>query len=77
MLNALPRFAIVGYDQAMYFMKGLQQYGNGFIGTKTQTVGNSIQTPYHFVKAGSGGYLNKSFMLVHYKPNRSIETINY
>ena len=78
MQYALPRFAITGYDQAQFFLRGLHQYGTGFKGTKQQRVYNSMQTPLHFKPAAKGGgMLNAQFMLVHYKPNKTIEAINY
>ena len=78
MQYALPRFAITGYDQAQYFLRGLHQYGTEFVGSKAQRVYNALQTPLYFKKTGSaGGMQNSQFMLVHYKPNKSIEAINY
>lgn len=78
MQYALPRFAITGYDHAQYFLRGLHQYGADFRGTKQQRVGAPMQTPLHFKPAATGGGMqNAQFMLVHYKPNKTIEAINY
>lgn len=64
---ALPRFALTGYDQAMYFVRGIEKYGRDFCGSAAQKNYNAVQTPYVFEKQGNGGYQNRSFMLVHYK----------
>ena len=78
MQYALPRFAITGYDHAQYFLRGLHQYGSDFKGTKQQRVSTPMQTPLYFKPAAAGGGMqNSQFMLVHYKPNKTIEAINY
>ena len=78
MQYALPRFAITGYDHAQYFLRGLHQYGTDFKGTKQQRVSTPMQTPLYFKPAAAGGGMqNSQFMLVHYKPNKTIEAINY
>ena len=77
MQYALPRFAITGYDHAQFFLRGLHQYGTAFKGTKQQRVSQPMQTPLYFKQVGNGGMQNAYFMLVHYKPNKTIEAINY
>jgi murein DD-endopeptidase MepM/ murein hydrolase activator NlpD len=77
MLNALPRFAMIGYDQAQFFLSGLHDYGKAFSGIKGQSHYVSLQTPLVFKKIGNGGMQNASFMLVHYVPNHGIESISY
>jgi len=78
MMAALPRFAITGYDQANFFLRGLHQYGKDFKGTKEQNKYIHLQTPLYFKSANAtGGMLNAAFMLVHYAKNGNIESINY
>lgn len=74
---ALPRFAIIGYDQAQFFIRGIQKYGKKFVGARSQSDYLPIQTPYHFVKTPKGGYRNRNFQLIHYTFNRHIESINF
>lgn len=77
MQQALPRFAITGFDQAYYFIKGLKMYGSHFTGA-TGTVGYTpIQTPLRFERAGNGGYKNRSIVFVHYTTNHRTETLYY
>lgn len=78
MMQALPRFAITGFDQAFFFIKGLHMYGEKFTGA-TGSVGYSpIQTPLRFERQGaSGGYQNRSVLFVHYTPGHRTETIYY
>lgn len=66
MQQAIPRFAITGYDQAMLFLRGLKKYGKEFLCLPSQTnVYDAVQTSYLFEKLQNGGYQNKEFLLVH------------
>lgn len=72
----IPRFAITGFDHAMFFIRGLYDEGSAFNG-KTSSH-KYIQTPLRFARVGeNGGLQNNSFLLVHYKSDRVIETIAY
>lgn len=75
--KSLPRFAITGYDHAEYFIRGIKAYGKKFVGMKNQSNYAPIQTPLSFERVGEGGYSNKSFQLIHYKTNGSLEAIRY
>lgn len=65
--KALPRFALTGYDQTMFFVRGFEKHGKSFVGSSSQSSYTPAQTPLEFKKQGTGGYKNTSFMLVHYK----------
>ena len=76
MMNALPRFAITGYDQATFFLRGMHTVGKGFTGNMPNKY--AVQTQYKFEKVGkNGGSKNRQFMLVHYNKNRSISSITF
>lgn len=77
MRQALPRFALTGFDHAQFFIRGLHKYGDRFDGTQQQNTYTPLQTPLKFKRVGTGGMQNSSFMLVHYKPNRTIESVSY
>jgi len=77
MMNANPRFAITGFDQGYYFLRGLHQYGKDFYGNTGVNGTFAVQNPYHFKRVSAGGLQNKSFLFIHYKKDRTIETINY
>lgn len=78
MQYALPRFAITGYDHAQFFLRGLHQFGRDFKGTKAQRVSRPMQTPLYFTQTNEqGGMQNSCFMLVHYTPKHTIESLNY
>ena len=77
MQQALPRFAITGFDQTQFFVRGLHEHGRAFAGTRTESKYVPLQTPLNFRQVGTGGYQNTTFMLVHYKTGNGIETITY
>lgn len=76
MMNALPRFGLTGYDQAVFFLRGMHTVGKNFSGSAPNKY--AVQTQYRFEKVGKkGGMKNRQFMLVHYNKNRSISSIAY
>ena len=74
---ALPRFALTGYDQAQFFIRGINKYGKQFNGTPQQNTYKPLQTPLKFKRVTNGGMQNNCFVLLHYKPTHTIETITY
>lgn len=78
MIQALPRFAITGFDQAFYFIRGLYLYGSSFSGAAGTVGYTPIQTPLGFVQTSKeGGYKNSSILFVHYMQGHRVETINF
>ncbi len=77
MINALPRFALTGFDHAVFFLRGLHKYGKSFDGAAGRFGYQPVQTPLKFERIGAGGLQNRAFMFIHYKDDRTIETINY
>lgn len=75
--SAMPRFAITGYDHAMFFIQGIKKYGKNFTGDRSQVSYQPVQTPLHFSKTGKGGMRNTNFQLIHYTFNHQIESVNY
>ena len=74
--DALPRFALTGFDHACFFIGGFSQFGAGFNGGKGQMTYKPVQSPLKFKAAGKG-HKNTNFMFVHYKNDRTIESVNY
>ena len=74
--EALPRFALTGFDHACFFIGGFSQFGGNFNGSKGQMTYKPVQSPLKFKSAGKG-HKNMNFMFVHYKNDRTIESVNY
>ena len=77
MMEALPRFAITGYDHAMYFIHGINDYGKKFTGEAKQSTYKPLQTKLKFERVGAGGYKNAQFQLIHFLNNQTMEAITY
>jgi len=74
----IPRFAITGFDHAMFFIKGIYSHGKGFMGTAGESDYKPLQTSLRFRRMGdNGGMQNNIFELVHYRNDGVIETVNY
>jgi hypothetical protein len=71
------RFAMMGFDQAYFMLKGLHLYGTRFTGASGMVGYTPIQNPLHFERMGNGGLQNKAILFVHYTNDNRIETINY
>lgn len=77
MQQALPRFAITGYDQGQFFLRGLARYGKAFKGTKEQSRYKALQSPLSFKQISTAGMQNDYFQLIHFLPNGNIEALSY
>jgi hypothetical protein len=77
MQNALPRFAITGFDHAFFFLKGLHKYGKSFNGADGMFGYLPVQTPLKFERYGNGGLRNRTMMFIHYQPEHTVETIKF
>lgn len=77
MQQALPRFAITGYDHAQFFLRGIAQYGKDFRGIKKQNTYNAMQVPLEFKQVGSAGMQNVFFQLVHFRTDGGVDAISY
>ena len=77
MQQALPRFALTGFDHAFFFLKGLHKYGKTFNGAAGMFGYAPVQTPLVFERMGNGGLQNHSLLFVHYTPKHRIETVKF
>ena len=78
MMYALPHFALIGYDQAQFFVRGISKYGNSFRGNREENIYQPIQSPLSFEQiAPDAGMQNKTFMLIHYRTDGGLESLNY
>lgn len=71
------RYAVTGFDQAYFMIKGLHMYGTHFTGASGMVGYTPLQTPLHFERIGNGGMQNRAILFVHYTKDNKIETINF
>lgn len=77
MQNYHARYAVTGFDQAYFFLRGLHMYGKQFTGAAGTVGYTPFQTPLHFERIGEGGWQNRAMLFVHYSKEQKIETINF
>lgn len=77
MQQALPRFAITGYDHAQFFLRGMAQYGKSFKGKSKQSAYRALQSPLEFRQISTAGMQNEFFELVHFRTDGGVEAISY
>jgi hypothetical protein len=77
MMSSLPRFALTGFDHAMFFLQGFHRYGKRFTGGLGTVYDNPVQTPLRFERVGDGGFQNSCLIFMHYLPEQRVETIKF
>ncbi len=77
MQNYPQYFAMTGFDQAYFIIKGLHLYGHKFTGASGMVGYTPYQTPLHFERIGNGGMQNRAMLFVHYTKDQQIETIKF
>ena len=76
MQQMLPRFALTGFDHAVFFLKGLETMGSAFDGETAPSAVTPVQTPLRFERIANGGLRNRTLLLVHYQPEQRVELIS-
>lgn len=67
MANTYPRYGMLGFDTAYFFLKGLSLYGSDFEEKNQQLNISSIQTGFKFERVNTwGGFINRKVFFVHY-----------
>lgn len=73
LMQANPKFGILGYDTGLYFLNALYKYGRNFETRIEQTDANSIQTDFYFQRINNwGGFINKGIYFVNFRPDFTI-----
>ena len=71
--NTYPRFGMLGYDIANFFIKSIWEQGNMFTSNLEQLKSSSLQNPMHFTrKDAKSGFINTALMFVRYNGDGSI-----
>ncbi len=71
-----PRYAMMGFDMAYYFLHGLVQQGDTFENMQESLIYQPYQHPFRFVRdAAETGFTNRFVQLIHYSPDMQIQLI--
>ncbi|MDO4950099.1 MAG: LysM peptidoglycan-binding domain-containing protein [Bacteroidales bacterium] len=73
-----PRYPMLGYDIAYYFLTGLLKFGNDFEQNLNDYFVPTIQSGFKFTSnAPNDGYLNRKVYLVHFSPDFELVKIDF
>ncbi len=74
MQATFPRFGMMGFDLAYYFLHALGAYGNAMEGHLAELMYQPFQHPFQFRQDAEGdGFVNHAVMFVHYTTDQTIE----
>ena len=77
MMDYMPRFAITGYDHAMFFIRGIGKQGKLFNGTEPDAKALQAQLKFRKADGQNSGMQNNNLMIVHYNTNKTISIIQF
>lgn len=78
MVERYPKYGMLGFDTAYFFLKGLSRYGSAF----EQEMNNQnlipIQTGFKFQRVNNwGGFINKKVFFVHFTKNYELLKLDF
>ena len=73
LLSSYPKFGLLGYDTATYFIELLHTYGRNFEPYVNEVPINGIQTNFEFERINNwGGFINANLYFVEFEPSYTI-----
>lgn len=76
MANTFPRYGMMGFDLANFFLTGISQYGNLMEQQLADIHVKALQNPLCFRRADRGsGFVNHAVQFVHYTRDHTIEVL--
>ena len=71
--NTYPRYGMLGYDIANFFVRNMYVEGEDFAANIENLTSESLQNPMHFTHKNSwSGFINNAMMFVKYNPDGTI-----
>lgn len=75
LMNSFPRYGVLGYDMARYFIRAQALLGGQFVHQAPLLTPDGLQMDISITNQVGGGYVNRSFYFVTYEPNGSISRL--
>lgn len=67
MLSNYPKYGMLGFDTALYFLTGLEKYGTGLEYNLSSIDITPVQTGFKFERVNNwGGFINKKVFFIHF-----------
>ena len=77
-VNRYPKYAILGFDIAYYFLKAMHQYGNDMESHLPEIKYIPLQTGFKFERVNNwGGFINRKVFFVHFSRDYNLQTIDF
>lgn len=74
-MSIMPKYGILGYDIARFFLKALTSHGRNIEERLNGELSDGLQTAFCFDRGAGKGFYNRGFYLVHFTPDSKIEKI--
>ncbi len=76
--NNYPKYGMLGYDTAFFFLKGLSQYGSGLENNLSRMNINPVQTGFKFDRVNNwGGFINRKVFFVRFTKNYELIKLDF
>ena len=77
-INIVPRYSMLGFDTAYFFLKGLSKYGSKFEERINDVHVTPIQTGFKFARVNNwGGFINKKVFFVHFSKDYELIKLDF
>ena len=78
MVNTYPKYGMLGFDTAYFFLKGLNDYGSNFEDHVKQMQVTPIQTGFKFDRVNNwGGFINRKVFFVNFTKNYELIKLDF
>ena len=78
MANTFPKYGMLGFDTAYFFLKGLNDYGSNFEDQVKQMQVTPIQTGFKFDRVNNGGgFINRKVFIVNFTKNYELIKLDF
>ena len=78
MANIYPKYGMLGYDIAYFFLKGLSKYGNKLEENLSSIHVTPIQTGFKFERVNNwGGFINRKVFFVHFSKDYELIKLDF
>lgn len=77
-VNRYPKYAILGFDIAYYFLKAMHLYGTDMDSRLGEMQYTPLQTGFKFERVNNwGGFINRKVFFVHFSEDYQLQTIDF
>ena len=77
-VNRYPKYAILGFDIAYYFLKAMHLYGTDMESRLSEMKYTPLQTGFKFERVNNwGGFINRKVFFVHFSKDYELQTIDF